>query len=172
MAVNRSGVNVGYGLSNALQDLAPQPIVANRNPGAADKAELGTIWVNPNTENYYVATATASNQTTWVSAGVPVAVLTAGTTPVLNAQAGVVTFTGRTTAMGANQTVVITNSFITAGSPILASIYNLNASANGAGVTIRYSIVANGSLTVNYINNGAGALGAGDNVILTFQVLS
>lgn len=172
MAVNRSGVNVGYGLSNALQELSPQPIVANRNPGVADKAELGTIWVNPSTSNYYVATATVSNQTTWVSAGFPIAATTAGVTPTLNAKAGVITFTGRTTASTATQNLVITNSAITTTSAILASIYNLNASANGAAIAIRSTIVANGSLTVQYINNGGGALGAGDNVVLTFQVLN
>lgn len=173
MAVNRSGVNVGYGLSNALQELSPQPIVANRNPGVKDKAELGTIWVNPSTTSYYVATATVSNQTTWVpSAGFLVAATTAGVTPTLNAKAGVITFTGRTTAATATQNLVISNSAITTTSAILASIYNLNASANGAAIAIRSTIVANGSLTVQYINNGGGALGVGDNVVLTFQVLN
>ncbi len=63
MAVNKKKNNVGYGLSNALQDLAPQPIVATRNPGTSDKAELGTTWINKSSNAVYVLTSVAGSST-------------------------------------------------------------------------------------------------------------
>ena len=38
MAVNINRANVGYGLSSPLQELAPQPIVAQRAPTTQDSA--------------------------------------------------------------------------------------------------------------------------------------
>ena len=65
MGVNRNNINVAYGLSNALQDLSPQPIISDRNPTANDNAELGTLWVNKSTDAYYIATSTAAGGTNW-----------------------------------------------------------------------------------------------------------
>lgn len=251
MAVNRSGVNVGYGLTNALQDLAPQPIVSQRDPLPTDRAELGTIWVNPSDETYFVATAVANNQTTWqasnggagifstlevtgtsdldgdvtmgaalevtgdITAGndvnvtgiVDAAVLvgqeltvngdssllgavelgtsgigeitvdpsvtsTASTTPTNNGNVCRITITGLTTASGATQVITISNNQIIANSGIFVSAYNLNASTNNALIGIKGTVVAVGSIAVSLINNGAGALGAGDDVVITLWVIS
>ena len=65
MSVDRSKISVGYGLTNSLQQLSPQPIIALRNPTTSDIAELGTLWVNKNTNAYYVATSTTAGATTW-----------------------------------------------------------------------------------------------------------
>ena len=43
MASNQFGNNKAYGLQNPLQQLAPEPIIALRNPTAADKAEMKKI---------------------------------------------------------------------------------------------------------------------------------
>ena len=40
--VNRNNPNFGYGLNNALQSLAPLPIIADRDPTTNDIAELGS----------------------------------------------------------------------------------------------------------------------------------
>ncbi len=264
MGVNRSGVNVGYGLSNALQDLAPQPIVSQRDPLTSDRAELGTIWVNPSDETYFIATAVANNQTTWqpsnggdgnfttitvtgisnldgdVTAGSdinvggdvvvtgdisgdnmtlagnltavgdiagadltadsvtingnsellgevvlgssglglisvdPVVSSGASTTPTVNGNVCRITITGLTTASAATQLVTITNDEIQANSGIFVSAYNLNASGNGAVIGVSGSVVnvGAGTITVRLINNGSGALGAGDNCIITLWIIS
>jgi hypothetical protein len=45
MAIIRTGNNLAYGLQNALQTLAPEPIFALRIPTSTDYAQLGTLWV-------------------------------------------------------------------------------------------------------------------------------
>lgn len=96
----------------------------------------------------------------------------AAATQVLDAYVGVATYTGLTTAMGASATLTLTNSLITATTGVLVSVSNLNASTNGAFLTIDGITQAVGSIVVSYTNNGAGALGAGDNVLLSFMVLN
>ncbi len=57
MSTNRTGNNRAYGLQNPLQSLSPQPIIAQRNPLASDKAEFGTIWINTASNAYYILTS-------------------------------------------------------------------------------------------------------------------
>ena len=55
MGVNVTNPNyVAYGLNNPLQTLAPQPIIALRNPTVNDRAEIGTVWVNTATPASYM----------------------------------------------------------------------------------------------------------------------
>lgn len=96
----------------------------------------------------------------------------AADTQILNAFVGVATYTGLTTAMGASATLTLTNDKILATTGTLVSVANLNASTNGAFLTIDGITQAVGSIVVSYTNNGAGALGAGDNVLLSFMVLN
>jgi len=103
---------------------------------------------------------------------VPATSSTAGTSVTMNNRVCVATFTGLTTASSASQALTITNSTILATSGILASVYNLDASGNHAALAISKTVVAAGSVVVTYINNGAGALGTGDNVVLTLWVIS
>jgi hypothetical protein len=68
MAVNRRNrPSVGYGLDNALQSLAPQPIVSVRNPSVRDTAEIGTIWVNKDTDASFILTSIVAGQGQWQS---------------------------------------------------------------------------------------------------------
>lgn len=70
MAVNRKNRPlVGYGLDNALQNLAPAPIVAQRDPTTNDSAELGTLWINPSDGGAWVLTAIVAGQASWLSLG-------------------------------------------------------------------------------------------------------
>lgn len=54
MPVNRNSNVKAYGLTNPLQNLSPAPIVSNRNPVAADRAEFGTVWVNTITAGAFI----------------------------------------------------------------------------------------------------------------------
>ena len=66
MAVNINRANVGYGLSNPLQDLAPQPIVAQRAPTVQDFALIGTTWLDQSAgQDVYVLLQVAANVATW-----------------------------------------------------------------------------------------------------------
>lgn len=234
MAVNRSGANVGYGLSNALQNLAPQPIISQRDPGVNDKAELGSLWINPADQSCWAAVNAAAGQTNWLSLGggaavfdslavngnaaitgdlivdgeltsgvcttdlltvngdttlggditmgdgdglitmAPNGVTGASTTPTNNSNVGRITVTGLTTAADASQDIVITCDQIIPNSGIFVSAYNLNASGNDAAVGIKSTVVNTvaGTLTVTLINNGLDALGAGDDVVITYWVIS
>jgi hypothetical protein len=64
-----SGTQVGYGLSNALQTLAPEPIIANRNPLTSDSAPALTLWLNKLTSATFVCAGTKNGVTTWDGIG-------------------------------------------------------------------------------------------------------
>lgn len=94
-------------------------------------------------------------------------------TATINSRVGVATFTGFTTAnSGGVQAYTIVNSTILATSGVFVEVTNLNVSTNGAFLTVTGIIQAAGSIIVNTANNGAGALGAGDNVLISFWVIS
>ena len=57
-------------------------------------------------------------------------------------------------------------------SAVQVTVTNLNASGNGAFLTITGIIQAAGSIIVNTANNGGGALGSGDNVLVSVWVLN
>jgi hypothetical protein len=78
MATQRQSNNGVYGLYNPIQSLAPEPIIAKRNPTTADAAEFGTLWVNTLTNTYFIYTSAH----TWVSsaAAIPVTNYTAVST--------------------------------------------------------------------------------------------
>ncbi len=284
--------NVGYGLTNALQGLAPEPVVSNRNPTSKDLGfEIGTIWCNKSNNNVYILSSVANGLANWASfsqsigssATTPLVVsavasgtataatasatvnarygqvavsavpaLTAGTgiltltvsnsfvnttttsvlatasifdhsgnhaamaivgtvqaagqliftivnggagapgagdivylnfqlppnpaaasattSLTLNAQSGLAIITGKLTAAAGSFAITLTNSYITTTSPLVVSVSNLNASLQNANVSVLGVIQAAGSAVINIINNGAGALGVGDNVLISFYV--
>ena len=83
------------------------------------------------------------------------------------------TYTGYTTAnAGGTQVFKVASSLITATSAVHVTVTNLNTSGNGAFLTVSGIIQASGLLTINTANNGAGALGAGDTVIISVWVIS
>jgi hypothetical protein len=92
----------------------------------------------------------------------------AAATGTVNANVGVTTHTGLTTASAASQVFTITNSICTAGSAILVSASNLGA--NDAQMTVTRVTPGAGSFTVTLTNNGAAALN-GD-VIITFFIIA
>ena len=82
------------------------------------------------------------------------------------------TFTGFTTAAAASQDFTIVSSDILATSGMFVQVANLNASTNGAIMTLDGVTQAAGQIVVSTTNNGAGALGAGDNVLISVWVIS
>lgn len=67
MSVFQPG-NVAYGLSQALIGVPNEPIVAQRAPTTADKATIGTIWIDQPTNTPYILTSIVDNVATWVFA--------------------------------------------------------------------------------------------------------
>lgn len=85
----------------------------------------------------------------------------------INANVGVATFTGLTTASGASDVVTINNSLITATSAILITAGTTTADAY---LTVDGYIPAAGSMTIQLTNNGGSAVN--NDVIVTFWVLA
>lgn len=69
MALKRNIKNLAYGFNNPLQGLAPEPIIAVRNPTTADQAEIGTQWINKSTNSAYVLTSIVNNISNWEAIG-------------------------------------------------------------------------------------------------------
>lgn len=93
-------------------------------------------------------------------------------TSTINNRVGVATFTGFTTAAAGTQDFTIANNTVLATSGVMVHVANLNASTNGAQMSLVGVTQAASSLIVHTKNNGGGALGAGDNVLITFWVIS
>jgi hypothetical protein len=89
----------------------------------------------------------------------------------LNVNVGQGKFTGFVTAAAGTQAFTITCNKVIADSTIFVTVANLNASGNGARMTLTAVEQAVGSFIVHTTNNGAGALGAGDHVYINFWVL-
>lgn len=64
-----SNQNTAYGLSQALLNVFPQPIVAQRAPTVNDKAKIGSVWINQPANAAYILTSIANNAANWENAG-------------------------------------------------------------------------------------------------------
>lgn len=63
---NHARVGLLYGISDALSQIAPLPIVANRAPQTNDIAEIGTLWIYPATSAAYILVSVVNNVATWL----------------------------------------------------------------------------------------------------------
>jgi hypothetical protein len=168
-------VNVGTGAAARVVTLgstngASQTIVACGTAGA----DFGT------TANAHTTTVGSTNTTsaTVVQSGTGGVSLSAAgivtVTPAtdsqaanavtINANVGVGTFTGLTTAVGAVETLTVTNSKTSAGKGILVTLQV--AGAEDAILTVHKVRTGAGSFTVKYKNDGTDALAS--NIIMTF----
>lgn len=150
--------NVAYGLSQAILNVFPQPIVAKRDPTTNDKAQIGTLWINVTDGVAYVLTQIVNNVSTWqgLAGGNTFNTLTVtpgptsitGTTNINTAGAGVTTIgtggTGAVSIGNATGNTSITGSLTTSAA--------LTVSAGGLTVTAG-GLSAVGTTTIN----GAGA---------------
>jgi len=154
MAVNRIYQTVGYGLTDALTDVFQPPIVSTRNPTSADKAQLGTIWVNKSTSTFFVQTNVANNAATWVqpenSGGAGVFSSVEVTTGNLTVDTGNVTITQGTLHVVAGTTTLYGTTTIVDG--------NLTVSA-GVIDAVAGDISALGGIITGGTLSSAGDLG-------------
>lgn len=67
MAVNRISPDFAYGIGDNLIQLAPRPIVAQRDPGVRDLAQLGTIWVNTVSGVFFGLASISAGSANWTS---------------------------------------------------------------------------------------------------------
>jgi hypothetical protein len=59
-------IQTGYGLSQAIQNLTPEPVKAKRAPKTSDTGyEIGQIWVNVPANAAYVLTSITANSANW-----------------------------------------------------------------------------------------------------------
>lgn len=58
-------LNTAYGFTQALLNVFPQPIIAQRAPTTKDKAQLGTTWINESAGTAYVLTQILNNSANW-----------------------------------------------------------------------------------------------------------
>lgn len=118
---NSSRYNIDYGFTQALQQVSPFPIVANRSPGLADSAPLGTVWANKAANVVFVATSANNTGTIWTGASgaaINPATLAVGTTATI----------GTTLAVGTNLTV--------GGTSVMTGLTTLNGGLTVAGATL------------------------------------
>lgn len=163
MAINRKRADSAYGLTNPLQSLAPEPIVAQRVPTTQDFALPGAVWLDqsagPNVA--FMLLEVTANAANWLDISVGADPVTAtATSPtatvVINAKTGAAVFTGFTTAAAATQVFTITNSFVTTASTIIVSANN--GGLNTALMAIKRVEPQAGAFEITLENQGVPAL--------------
>jgi len=156
MAVNRkSRTNVAYGIDNALQKLAPQPIVSTRNPTVSDYAEIGTIWTNKASNDFFILTSVTAGSATWTTAataGSSVAALTVtgGSGNVLTVNAGGNTVLGGT--LNVTGAVVLASNLTVTGDTIINGDFDITS-----GSAITFASTSNTAPAVAFSTNGGPA---------------
>lgn len=136
MAIDRQRQNVSYGLSQALIGVPAAPVISNRAPTTADKAELGTIWVNKTTDISYILSKVSAGTSTWYAVTTEGAAVTAvsftATTGDITATAGnIVATAGNITASVGDITATLGN--IVAGVDSFATRSVIVGGDDGAG---------------------------------------
>lgn len=164
-------LNTAYGLSQALINVFPTPIVSTRDPLASDRAQLGTTWVNKSSNDAFVLTSVVAGASTWVGVGGGT-----GTFTSLTVNPGNITATaGNINATAGSMSAGTT---ITAGTGIVSTTGNITASAGnvsaiGGSVSAGTTVTAGTGITattgnivasVGNINATLGSVTAGSNI--------
>lgn len=148
--------NVSYGQSQPLVNVFNAPIVAKRNPTGNDKAPIGSTWINQSQGTSFILISISANKALWTPTGaVGFSVIAPSPTAsvALNANAGLVEFTGFTFAAGAKQVFNISNTFVTPNKLLLVSVNSDGADSVG----IFSTNIAVGAFSVDVINNNSAA---------------
>jgi hypothetical protein len=136
--------NVAYGISQALLNVSPFPVISERAPTTSDFAELGTIWVDRPNNDGYVLTSITSNQANWIGIGGGVGAFTEigvntapGAAGTIRSAGSITSLSGGIAAQGAGGAITAATT-ITAGTGITATTGNIVATAGGlsAGTTV------------------------------------
>lgn len=170
MAVNNALKNVGYGVNNPLQNLAPLPIIARRDPTSKDIAELGTNWINPASNTVWVITSVVAGVATWSTSPASgtgiftdVTITGAPATDVLTVDAGnVVVTAGDVTLSG-----LLTTGTLDSGNTLITGTFDVNGTSTFTGnvdvtgdvtITGDFDITDTGSISLTSTNDAAGAI--------------
>lgn len=156
--------NVAYGLSQALINEAPTPIISKRSPTTSDFATPGTIWTNILTSQVYILASIVANSATWVSASGG-----AGVFSSLTVTPGPISLTGATSI---NTTGNATTTIGTGGTGLVNIGNTTGTNINGAldvfgnqTITGGNLLLTNGDVTVAnnrvFRFNGALVISAG-----------
>jgi hypothetical protein len=146
MSVSNIRPRTAYGITDALLNTPPMPIISKRAPLTSDMAPLGQIWIYTTTNTPYILTSIVSNLANWTllvasgGAGVFTSV-TAATT--VTAGTGITSTTGNIAASSGN---VSASGTIDAGTSMLAGT-TVTATTNvvaGMQVIAGTTLVANG----------------------------
>ena len=143
---------VAYGLSDALLNVFPAPIVGLRNPTTADKAQIGSVWVNKVANDAWVLTSITNNMANWTGVG-----------------GGAGSFTSLTVAPGnitaTNGNINATAGSMSAGTTITAGT-GLIATTGGVTATAGNIVATAGNITASAGNIAAtlGSVSAGTTV--------
>ena len=177
MAVNqRNRVNVGYGLSQALSDIFPSPIVALRNPTTADiNYPLGMIWVNDDNDSAFILTSVFAGAAKWgeISTGAPGTVSSVtGTAAQITAAPTVgnvvLTLPAAVTAPGSltTTTSLASGTTLTAGTGLTVTTGNAVVTAGNITATAGNIVATAGNITATAGNIAAtaGSVSAGTTV--------
>lgn len=141
--------NTAYGITNALQNVFPAPVIANRAPATTDTGyQLGTIWVYKATNAAWVLTSVASAAANWESI-----TGASGSFTSLTVSPGPISLTGTTTI---NTTGAATTSIgsTSGASGIALLVGSGNYSLDGAAGS---TITEGASLTTGTITIGGTA---------------
>jgi len=169
---NRTRSLVGYGLDNALQNLAPQPIQANRAPLSTDTAAVGAIWCYPATLQVWINDGIVNGASQWVQVSEggsgtftsllvnPGPVTTQGTGAV-NISADAVATTVNVGTGAAVKTVALGSSNGASSTAIASGSGNLTIASNAGTLTMSST-----NQTLEIIS-GTGALSISDDAAAT-----
>ena len=161
-----------YGLTQPLIPVFPAPIISNRAPTTADKAQLGTTWINKPADDYYVITNIVNNLANWqlLAAGTGaldqltsssgVAVAAAGNINVLQGSNILTTGAGSTITVATVQNPTFTGALSAAS--LTASTGNITATlgnivASAGSVSAATTVTAGTGITATTGNIVASA---------------
>lgn len=119
-----------YGIDNALQNVFPQPVVAEREPAAGDKRyPIGQVWIDKSSNQAWTLTSVSAGAASWAlsSPGASdVDTLTGDGGGAISPAAGNITLAGGTniTSAGAGSTITFNlDSSITIATQIESPVY-------------------------------------------------
>jgi hypothetical protein len=95
-----------------------------------------------------------------------------GDTATINTRVGVATFTGYTINAGDSQVFNIANSKVLTTSAVFVTVSSLDVSTNGAYFYVAGVVLTTGNIAVVVQNDSPENQGAGDNILISFWVLS
>jgi hypothetical protein len=152
MGTNSIKNNLAYGFNNGLQSLAPQPVIAKRNPSANDYAEIGTLWINTVSDAYYVLTSSGTwTATSGGAESLTSLTITGASGTVLNVSTGNTTLGGTLIVTGK---LTANGGFSPLSTKVTAAAFSATNNATVGTVTLTgQTLAANATQAITISNN-------------------